>query len=98
MASWKKRLAEMVADADPRSYTYDEASRILQNLGFEPPRNATGSHRKFRLQVLDPSAPSGRRGVIVGLVDRGSGTMKPDYIRQMVATLRENNLLPNGVD
>lgn len=98
MASWRKLLARMVADPDPRSYTYDEAAGILGQLGFAPPKKKKrgGSHRKFRLEVDDPSAEHGKRGVIIGLVDSGSGTLKPVYIIQMVSTLRANDLLPKG--
>ena len=98
MASWRKRLARMVADPDPRSYTYEEASGILEHLGFELAKPTSGSHRKFRRAVADPSAPSGKRGVIVGLVQKGAGTLKPKYVLEMVRTLRENNLLPPGVE
>ena len=98
MGSWKQLLASMVADQNPKSYTYQEAASVLLNLGFEPPRKTGGSHRKFRLEVPDDSSPSGRRGVIVGLVERGHGTLKPKYITVMVQTLRDNHLLPEGVD
>jgi hypothetical protein len=30
-------------------------------------------------------------------VDKGSGPLKPAYIRAMVRALQENNLLPDGV-
>ena len=96
MASWRKRLADMVADSDPRSYTYDEAARILVNLGFAPPKKSGGSHRKFRIEIADPGTESGKRGVIVGLVESGSGTLKPVYITHMVSVLQSNNLLPTG--
>jgi hypothetical protein len=95
MASWRKLLAEMVADPDPRSYTYDEAAGILMHLGFLGPQKPSGSHRKFRLEVAEGGR---RRGVIIALVDKGRGTLKPKYILVMVQTLRENNLLPDGVD
>lgn len=98
MASWRKLLAQMVADPDPRSYTFDEAAKILVNLGFAPPKKPKGSHRKFRIEVSDPDAESGKRGVIVGLVDSGSGTLNPVYITEMVSTLQSNGLLPTGED
>jgi len=94
MPSWKKLLRRMVADRNPKSYTYDEAAGILEQLLFDPPRNPSGSHRKFRRGIADPAAPSGERGVIIGLVDAGSGKMNPEYIKQMVQTLRDNGLLP----
>jgi hypothetical protein len=88
----------MVADRNPRSYSYDEVAGVLVNLGFAPPRKGGGSHRKFRIEVPDPSSPVGRRGVIIGLVEKGHGTLKPKYITEMVRTLRENGLLPEGVE
>jgi hypothetical protein len=41
--------------------------------------------------------PSGNT-VIVGLVERGSGTLKAYLIRDMVTQLRENKLLPPGLE
>lgn len=98
MASWIKLLRRMVADPRPISYTYDEAALILRHLGFEPPSKPTGSHRKFRLEIEDPAADTGRRGIIIGLVENGHGPMKAVYVREMVRVLRENGLLPEGVD
>lgn len=88
MSRWRKRLAAMAADPNPCSYTYDEASGILERLGFALASKGTGSHRKWRL------AREGQSPVIVGLVDRGSGPMKTVYIVEMMAALRANNLLP----
>ncbi|HEY0528690.1 MAG TPA: hypothetical protein VGD02_07665 [Gemmatimonadaceae bacterium] len=98
MASWEKLLWKMVADADPRSYSYDEAARILIRLGFAEPPKTSGSHRRFRIEVADPTAEGGSRGVVIGLVDKGRGNLKPKYITQMIATLAENNLLPQPVE
>lgn len=97
MGSWRKLLARMVADSQPRSYTYEQAKRVLENLDFElaPPE---GSHRKFRRVVVDPASPSGKRTVVIGLKEAGSGKLKPKYITVMVHTLRENKMLPEGVD
>ena len=38
-----------------------------------------------------------KRGIIIGLVQNGHGTLKPKYVSEMVRTLRESNLLPKGV-
>ena len=97
MPSWEKRLAAMVADPDPRSYTYDEVARILERLAFVVQKGG-GSHRKFRREIADANSPSGRRGIIVGLVQKGHGTLPPKYITEMIRTLRANHLLPDGVE
>lgn len=98
MSSWRKLLAAMVADSNPRSYTYTQAAGILVNLGFGKPRKAGTSHRKFRIELIDPNAKGGKRGVVIGLTEHGSGPLPPKYITQMVQTLRENNLLPSVSD
>jgi len=94
MAAWKKLLASMVADRWPTSYTYAQAGTVLKRLGFDPPELTGGSHRKWRRVVHDAQAPSGKRTVYIGLVDKGHGTMPPVYVREMVQILRENHLLP----
>lgn len=94
MGSWRKLLASMVADADPRSYSYHDAALILQHLGFEGPFGRGGSHRRFRRALADPSSPAGSTTIVIGLVDTGHGPMKPVYIKKMLATLREHPLLP----
>lgn len=92
MASWRKRLARMAADEKPNGYTYDEAARVLENLGFALASGGGTSHRKWRRK--DPGKPA----VVIGLMDRGSGTIKKEYILDMMAILRANNLLPEGVE
>ena len=97
MARWLKRLLAMVADPRPVSYSYTEAEALLLRLGFELAPNSGTSHRKFRKTIPDPTSPGGRRTIIIGLVQR-PGPLKPAYVREMVRTLQENNLLPNGVE
>ncbi len=87
----------MVADADPRSYSYEEAAGILLQLGFSPPARPSGSHRKFRIEVDDPTDSTRKRGIIVALVQKGRGNVKPKYITVMIRTLRDNKLLPEGL-
>jgi len=96
MGSWRKRLAAMIADSDPRSYTFEEAAGILDHIGFVQGSHG-GSHRRFRRELPDPNVPSGKRGVIIGLVQSGSGCLKPVYVVEMIAALRENKLLPKEV-
>jgi hypothetical protein len=96
MGSWRKLLAQMVADKDPRSYTFEEAAGILTQLGFVA-RKTASSHKTFRRTVPDDSAIGGSKGVFVGLVKSGHGPMKPIYITKMIATLQENKLLPSDV-
>ncbi|MCO4098772.1 MAG: type II toxin-antitoxin system HicA family toxin [Gemmatimonas sp.] len=94
MANWAKLLAQMVADPDPRNYTYADAVRILKALGFARPAGKRGgSHRVWRR--ADPSG-NVHRTTIVTLVEKGHGTIKPVYIRDMVAALRDAGLLPDG--
>jgi hypothetical protein len=93
MPSWKKLLASMVADPKPRSYTYEDAASVLSHLGFElanpKPR---GSHRLWRISIEKAHE---KRTVYVGLVEAGSGNLKPIYVTKMVRILQENDLLPS---
>jgi hypothetical protein len=95
---WRKYLEQMLADADPRSYTFDQAATVLHQLGFVMAKPSGGSHRRFRLQIVDQGPPITKRTVIIGLVDSGKGALKPVYIKEMVRELRENHLLPDGVE
>lgn len=95
MGSWRKLLERMVADPKPRSYSYDEAATVLGQLGFQP-KGRGGSHRKWRKAITEPDGTT--RGVIIGLLDTGRGNLPPEYIQDMVQILRENNLLPDGVE
>jgi predicted RNA binding protein YcfA (HicA-like mRNA interferase family) len=97
MGGWRSLLDAMVADPDPRSYTYDEAAGVLANLGFAQTRRGGGSHRIFRLEIADSAAPNGRRPVIIGLLDAGKGKLAPIYIKKMIRELHANNLLPDRV-
>ena len=87
MGSWRKLLRKMADDPKPRGYTYDEAALILSNLGFAKPSKPGGSHRAWRLEQ------PGGNVVRVFLVEKGHGTLKPEYIQDMVATLRAHGLL-----
>lgn len=97
MASWRKHLRRMVADPKARAYTYEQGAVVLEHLGFTN-EGGRGSHRKFRLELDDPGTARGKRAVIVGLVQKGSGTLKPVYIEKMIETLRDNGLLPSDID
>jgi hypothetical protein len=92
MANWKKLLWQMAADTDPRSYSYDDAARILRNLSFEEPKKRNGSHRLWRLKLANGNV------VYVGLVQKGHGTLKPGYIRDMVEELRKYDLIPHETE
>ena len=90
MGSAEKLLRAMLADANPTSYTYDDAVRVLENLGFHPARTKPkGSHRLWRLEVADGTRT---RSIYVGLVDKGHGQLKSVYIRTMLEVLIENEL------
>jgi hypothetical protein len=92
MSSWRNLLAQMAADHNPCTYSYSDAARVLTRLGFALASRPGTSHRKWRREIGDG------RVVIIGLVDRGHGPIKKAYIVDMIAILRENNLLPEGVD
>ena len=92
MGSWRKLLRRMANDPKPRGYTYDEAARVLSNLGFEKPSKPGGSHRVWRLKLAIGNV------IRVQLVEKGHGTLKPEYIQDMVATLRTYGLLPEDGD
>jgi hypothetical protein len=92
MASWRKLLSQMANDPDPRNYTFEDAARVLERSGFVQAPSGGTSHRRFRLAVQDGGE---KRTVIVGLVDRGHGTLKPVYIRELVRVLREEGLIPD---
>ena len=78
----------MLSDSNPVTYTYADASHVLAALGFEVAPHGGGSHRRWRRGLPDGNA------IIVGLVEKGSGPLKPYLIRDMVAQLRTNGLVP----
>lgn len=92
MARWQKLLARMLSDATPTTYTYDDAASVLRGLGFELAPLAGGSHRKWRCQ--DATG----RAVIVGLVEKGRGPLKPYLVRDMLKQLRGHGLVPRGLE
>ena len=68
---WKRTLERMLKDTKPTTYTYGDAAVVLQALGFVVAPHGGTSHRKWR--ALAPAGNS----VIIGLVEKGSGTLKP---------------------
>ena len=86
MARWRKLLEKMASDSDPRNYSYEEAVTVLNGLGFTLAPHGAGSHRAWRWK-----SPSGTV-VIIGLVDKGHGTLKPYLVREMIKQLRANGL------
>lgn len=97
MARWEKLLSAMVADTRPVSYTYDDAATVLSRLGFTEQTPTGTSHRKWTRVVLDSSVRGGTRTVTIGLNAKGKRPLKAGYIREMVRTLRENDLLRERV-
>lgn len=83
MARWRKLLERMANDPSPRNYTYDEAVQVLRGLDFTMAPHGAGSHRVWR-------GLSARGVVVIGLVDKGHGKLKPYLIREMVKQLREH--------
>lgn len=95
MGGARKLLSSMMRARDPRGFTYDDAATVLKSLGFEPTRTKPkGSHRLWRLEV---TTVGGRNSVYVGLVDKGHGTLKPEYIKKMIEILLQNQLIESEV-
>lgn len=88
MARWKDLLEAMVNDSNPITYTYTDACTVLEALGFEVAPHGGGSHRKWRRKLDNGNV------VVIGLVEKGRGTLKPYLIRDLVAQLRANGLIP----
>jgi hypothetical protein len=82
----------MLSDANPNTYTYDQATSVLRGLGFQLAPHGSGSHRKWRIR-----AASGNP-VIIGLVEKGAGTLKLYLVRDMLTQLRDNDLIPADLD
>lgn len=91
MASWRRLLAQMLSDASPTAYTYDQAASVLAHLGFELAPHGGGSHRRWRIRTSTGNT------VIIGLVDKGAGSLKAYLIRDMVRQLRANALIPKDL-
>lgn len=92
MARWKKTLARMLRDTDPRNYRYEEAAAILERLGFvKAPETSGTSHKQWRHVTRDGKV------IYVGLVKKGHGTLKPYLIRDMLAALKAGGLLPDDI-
>ena len=51
-----------------------------------------GSHRRWRHKL-----PSGNV-IIIGLVQKGNGTLKPYLIRDLIGQLRANDLVPPDLE
>jgi hypothetical protein len=98
VARWEKLLGQIVTDPKPVSYTYDElATLLVSHLGFTL-FSGGGSHRRFWRKIPSPDDPSKGTTITIGLVDSGRGKQRPEYVREMVRTLRANSLLPKGVE
>ena len=92
MARWKKPLAKMLSDSNPITDAYSDASHVLEALGFEVSPHGGGSHRRWRR-----SLPGGNV-VIIGLVEKGRGSLKPYLIRDMLAQRRSSGLIPEEME
>lgn len=82
----------MLTDVSPTSYTYDEAILVLKNLDFELAPHGGGSHRKWRRRSADGNI------VVIGLVEKGTGTLKSYLVRDMVHQLQLNGLIPADLE
>lgn len=94
MGSWRKLLDAMVAEPGARAYSYADAAKVLGHLGFTL-AGSRGSHRRWRTEIAEGGVT---RGVIVGLIEPPRGQLPPEYVKAMIATLRENHLLPVEVE
>jgi predicted RNA binding protein YcfA (HicA-like mRNA interferase family) len=74
MSKVEKDLAGMRQNAT--GWRYAKIARILEHFGFTPAGEG-GSHRVFK-------HPSGLR---VGVVDHGSGTVKPVYVKEAIKAI-----------
>ena len=92
MARWKKLLVRMLSDSSPITYAYRDATHMLEALGFEVAPHGGGSHRKWR------GGLPGGNVIIIGLVEKGSGSLKPYLIRDMLAQLRSSGLVPEDME
>lgn len=88
MARWEKLLKGMLSDSNPITYRYSDACAVLSALGFEVAPHSGGSHRRWRKRTSSGNV------VLVGLVEKGNGTLKPYLIRDMVDQLRVHGLIP----
>jgi len=82
----------MLSDHSPTTYSYDDASLILRRLGFDLAPHAGGSHRKWRRRAGLGAV------IVIGLVEKGSGTLKPYLIRDMIAQLTDHGLIPADLE
>ena len=78
----------MLTDASPTSYTYAEACSVLLHLDFALAPSGGGSHRKWRRKLPDGTV------VVIGLIDKGAGTLKAYLIRDMISQLTKHGLVP----
>lgn len=92
MTAWKKLLWRMISDSSPITYTYEQAASILLRLGFELAPTSGGSHRKWRRKLENGAV------VVIGLVEKGSGTLKAYLVRDMIQQLRQHQLLPDDLE
>lgn len=88
MARWHKVLARMLkAGRAGTGFHYREAASVLKGLGFQVAPTGGGSHRMWR-----GKSPRGT-SVIVGLVEKGAGDLKPYLVRDMLDQLSEHGFL-----
>ncbi len=87
MARWEKLLEQMVNDRNPIGYTYADAALVLSNLQFTLAARGATSHRKWARKLPNTT-------VVIGLVEKGKGNLKPYLIRDMISQLKQHDLLP----
>ncbi|MCA2992055.1 type II toxin-antitoxin system HicA family toxin [Gemmatimonas sp.] len=91
MGSWKRILKQMRKSPRCVGFTYADAAKVLEALGFHQ-SSYGGSHRRWVMLRAD-NPP-----VIIGLVDKGHGDMKPVYVKDMLASLVAHGILSEDDD
>lgn len=89
MSSWRKLLREMLDDPKPVTYSYDDCTRVLRQLGYLLATRSGTRHRKWRHPEVGGSST-------IGLLDM-PGPQPREYVTAMLEQLKRNNLIPDKV-
>jgi len=78
----QKQLAAM--RENPHGWRYHDVAHILERHGFSTDTSRGGSHRIFKHAS----------GLRVGLVEKGSGTLLPVYVKNAIAAIDQLGRTP----
>ncbi len=87
MSRWRRVLLKMAQSQRGVGFTYNDAAAVLRGLDFEQKCEGSSHRRWVRLREGEPA-------VIIGLVEKGHGELKPVYIKTLVERLRDAGLIP----